>query len=537
MSQREWSVFSRTKGKRTVWVLKYKDLDEWRQKVISEPVRTKREAEHWAQDWIAQQAASGSGPVKLRVGGPTVGELHPKFLELRRGAVEDGKPRYATSTLKDYESHFRTDILPRFRDEQCGRIETQPLREWVRKLRGEHSAYRVRNIYSTFRSFFSDGMGEGWIKLAANPLDHPAVLKELPEPKAKRGLRPVFVELEHMQRVILCAGVPVQRRARWICEATCGATEGELAARTWADVDIDAQSVMRIHNALPTRGPDGWATIGPTKNEHRVRTIPLHDAAAAALRWWYRHGWAFYVGRPPRQGDPIFPGPSGDFSRPASAEQLRRDLVTAGCPDKQHGQPIDAHGLRRSFATYLDAAGVPENQIGRLMGHAKKSVTAKHYTAAQVETDREAVNKIALRWEDPSLVPVAVPAAPNSDESGSHLRDLNPRPTVYENTGGWCQNSTDSDISRPVMPHEAGTTNGKHATDGTRHQAIFGAGTTADGASKAHRRRVPAHRSERAGRHLEQALAVALNGGAGAETEVAVLLGEACTDLGLDAAS
>jgi integrase len=521
------------RGRRIVWVLKYKDLGEWRQKVIDEPVKSKREAEEWARGWIARQASTGEGPVRLRAGGPTVGELYPKFIKLRRDAVEDGKPRYATSTLKDYESHFRTDILERFRDTQCGRIDTQPLREWVRKLRAEHSAYRVRNIYSTFRSFFSDCMGEGWVQLAANPLDHPAVLNELPAAKAKRGARPVFVELEHMQRVILCAEVPVQRRVRWICEATCGATEGELAARTWDDVEIERAPVMRIHNALPTRGPDGWATIGPTKNEHRVRTIPLHAAAAAALRWWRREGWAFYVGRPPKPTDPIFPGPSGNFSRPASAAQLRCDLVAAGCPDTQHGQSIDAHGLRRSFATYLDAAGVPENQIGRLMGHAKKNVTAKHYTAAQVETDRDAVNKIALQWQDPCLVPVMVPMAPNTYDSQSHLRDLNPRPTVYENAGGWCQNTTQDDISRPHVPELAGSTNDKLATDGTGHQEIFGAGTLARGATDEVRPRVPAHRSEQAGRKLERALVATLNGDAGAEREVAVLLGEACADLGL----
>ena len=53
--------------------------------------------------------------------------------------------------------------------------------------------------------------------------------------------------------------------------------------------------------------------------------------------------------------------------------------------------------MRRCFATYLDTANVPEEQRGRLMGHAKRTVTAKHYTDEQVETDRAAVERIALR--------------------------------------------------------------------------------------------------------------------------------------------
>jgi hypothetical protein len=48
--------------------------------------------------------------------------------------------------------------------------------------------------------------------------------------------------------------------------------------------------------------------------------------------------------------------------------------------------------------TYLDTANVPEEQRGRLMGHAKRTVTAKHDTDEQVETDRAAVERIALWW-------------------------------------------------------------------------------------------------------------------------------------------
>jgi hypothetical protein len=103
------------------------------------------------------------------------------------------------------------------------------------------------------------------------------------------------------------------------------------------------------------------------------------------------------VGRPPKPTDPIFPGPDGDFCRPRAGEHLRQDLRTAGCPDTCHGHPIDSRALRRSFSTWLDA----EEVRGRLMGHARRSVTAKHYTDNQVETDRRWINRIALRWGPP----------------------------------------------------------------------------------------------------------------------------------------
>jgi hypothetical protein len=176
--------------------------------------------------------------------------------------------------------------------------------------------------------------------------------------------------------------------------------------------------------------------MGTTKNEHRERRVPLHREAARALRWWWEDGWGCYVGRHPTLADPIFPGPSGGWSRPASAAQLRRDLKTAG----QSGEGITAQALRRSFSSLLDAAGVSEEVRGRLMGHAPKTVTAKHYTAAALERDRAEVEKIPLRWlvprEDergtdnggdipepvttwivPDTVPQLVPAAQESELS------------------------------------------------------------------------------------------------------------------------
>jgi hypothetical protein len=59
---------------------------------------------------------------------------------------------------------------------------------------------------------------------------------------------------------------------------------------------------------------------------------------------------------------------------------------------------ITAQALRRTFSSLLDAAGVTEEVRGPLMGHAPKTVTAKHYTAAALERDRAEVEKIPIRW-------------------------------------------------------------------------------------------------------------------------------------------
>jgi hypothetical protein len=247
-------------------------------------------------------------------------------------------------------------------------------------------------------------MVEKWVTLIANPFVHPSVLREMPPRKLLTGKRPVVIELGHMQKVIVCPEVPAHRRVRHLTQVAHGLTEGELAGRVWTDVDLGTLPTIQITSSLALRGPDGYATIGETKNEYRDRTLPVHDAAAEGLRWWKAVGWEQYVGRVPDPSDPIFPGPSGNFSRPRAADQVRDDLRAAGCPDTCYGHPVDARALRRCFSTYLDAADVPEEVRGRLMGHSRRTVTAKHYTAEQVETDRKWINRIALRWETPGAL-------------------------------------------------------------------------------------------------------------------------------------
>jgi integrase len=396
------SAFYRPEKRR--WIVKYKDLGgEWRSKTTSAEIRTERAALDWGRGWLAEIRASGKSPVK-RAGnaGPTVSEIKERWLKLRRDARVNGEPEFKPATLAGYEWHLEVieeTFTETFKGEMpLGKLDDQQARAWVKTLKATNAPNTCGNIYSTLRSLIEDAIAERWVILAANPLALDAVKRELPPRKPLTGKRPIFVELDQMQTLLGCGDVPDHRRVRYLVDVCTGLSEGELAGRIWSDAIMTDKPTLDIMSACAIHGEKGWATQSTTKNEHRVRTLPLHSAAAEALLWWWREGWAQYVGKPPKLTDPIFPGPSGDFSRPASAALLRQDLRAAGCADKRYGHNITAQALRRCFATYLDAVDVPEEQRGRLLGHAKKTVTAKHYTNEQIETDRRAVELIALRW-------------------------------------------------------------------------------------------------------------------------------------------
>jgi AraC-like DNA-binding protein len=123
------------------------------------------------------------------------------------------------------------------------------------------------------------------------------------------------------------------------------------------------------------------------------RVARLFRLTVQTLKAWREDGWVKLFGHAPRPSDPVWPRvrsevatakrparPRGSFYHPASARLLREDLKAVGVPDTFKGEhPIDAHALRRTFATPLSDAKVPDAAIAALMGHAKQGVTDANY--------------------------------------------------------------------------------------------------------------------------------------------------------------
>lgn len=120
------------------------------------------------------------------------------------------------------------------------------------------------------------------------------------------------------------------------------------------------------------------------------RLVPLHPLVEAGLRYWMTEGWRLYVGREPEKSSPIFPvagsghmkrynSVPGSFCMSEGANQLRADLKRLGLEDHVRGKRVVFHSLRHTFASLLAGKGVPDPIISLLLGHAQKSVAAKHY--------------------------------------------------------------------------------------------------------------------------------------------------------------
>lgn len=383
------SIFCRNDGR---WVLAYQlEPGKWRQHVLK--ATQEKSATREAHAWLAKERANGALSV-----GRTIDDLWRTWIKLRAAS-----PNLATSTVRDNETHFEKTISPALGAIPLDKLAPARIRDFVRAIRDGRSASGVRNIISSLSAFYEDARAEGWVTSPENVVRHPAVTKEMPEAgNETEGV--VYVKLEHAQALVLSDRVHAHRRARYTVAFLTGLRDGELLGLTWADIFLDAEiPYLSVDKQFANKAsPEKYADLTDTKTPASVRAVPLHPAAAAALRWWRDEGWPLFVTRDPGPTDAVFASVNGNHWRPKSAREIREDLALAGQPTKTDlGESIDFHATRRSFSTWLEDAGADPDCIDRMLGHKGKSTRAKHYTAAVLGRYASALALLAFRWQDP----------------------------------------------------------------------------------------------------------------------------------------
>jgi|CZKU01.1.fsa_nt_gi integrase len=387
---RGWNIYERADGQR---VLQYRvGPGKWPEHRIPREHRTEKAAERYALTWLytyRKELAARPAPLVQPEGDRiTIRSLAEKWEKLC-----ETNPKLSEATRVQHATSIRVHVLPyEIADAPIAELGPAALRGWVRKVRddgkvtttwgkgedgrverkltrgGPMAPFTCRNVVNSLTAFFADAMAEEWIDVPANPMKHEAVRREVPEGVTLAG-KHTIVHLTRpvAERVLTCTAVPEWRRARTLVALTSGMAEGELSGLAWDDLDLDAAvPVARVNKALVQKGADGWATIGATKTDNRMRVLPLHSLAVRALKAWKAQGWARWVGKQPKPTDALFPNEAGEAWRPDMAEMLRADLRAAELPDHYDGKhPFTAHATRRSLATWLSEVG---SQRGRSSG-------------------------------------------------------------------------------------------------------------------------------------------------------------------------
>jgi integrase len=226
-------------------------------------------------------------------------------------------------------------------------------------------------------------------------------------PTGTQGRPSKSLNLEQATAVLEASkGAPLH--AYVVLSLLTGARTEELRALTWAHLDL----IGRPDDDPPTPpSVELWRSVregGDTKTRRSRRTLSLPELCVDALR---RHQQTQEVARE-RAGDRwvdnnlVFSSTSGGRMDAANVRRALRAVVKKAGLDATQWTPRE---LRHSFVSLMSEAGVPLEEITRLVGHRSTTVTELIYRKQlrPVMTEgAEAMDRVFRRPDDaPNGVP------------------------------------------------------------------------------------------------------------------------------------
>ena len=176
-----------------------------------------------------------------------------------------------------------------------------------------------------------------------------------------------------------------------------GARVGELCALTYSDIEngkirINKQ-LIEVDPLITERGKiKARAEIAETKTKSSVRTLPLEPAnfiqkEIANHRKWHTDEML----RNKYRTEYVFTTARGELYFKSSLRTAFKRLCL-----RVDVEPKSIHVFRHTFGTKLAEAGVPIQEVSKLMGHDSIDVTAKYYINLNDERKRLALQKMSF---------------------------------------------------------------------------------------------------------------------------------------------
>jgi integrase len=311
---------------------------------------------------ILADIAQGNDPVATRVEqrcAPTVAALAADYIE-----------RYAKPRKRSWAADRRTldvDVLPALGALRANEVQRKHIRDVLDGIVARGTAARpnrthANRVRALLHSVFAFGVRRE--VLTFNPVDGVERQPERPRDKVLTAdeVRAIFKALE-AERGAMKAYV----RLLFLT----GSRGGELLRLRWEHVAL---------------APEAWLTfpsdITKSKREHR---LPLSGAAVAVMRELREHtGMSAW----------LFPSTKSAHGRRTANQDFYKRMRA------RSGVTFVGHDARRWCATTMAAAGIPLEVVGRILGHADQSVTARHYAKASYASEmRRALELLARKLD------------------------------------------------------------------------------------------------------------------------------------------
>jgi integrase len=253
----------------------------------------------------------------------------------------------------------------------------------------------LSHVHAALRAVLAEAVDAG--ELAVNPCDHGRVKRVRPSRKATQHEvteRDYWTDDQARSFLAACERDGDPLRVLWTAALATGLRRGELAALTWACVDLDGGS---LYVAGSTTSVRGQAVTTDGKSSNARRRVPLPATVAEVLREHRKAQRAAKLAAEPGdwiESDHVFTHADGSPVHPQTmSRRFPAAVKRAAVPS------VGLHGCRHYAASSMIRAGVPVTTVSRVLGHESAAITLAIYAHAfPADDDRAAEAMERALW-------------------------------------------------------------------------------------------------------------------------------------------
>jgi integrase len=241
---------------------------------------------------------------------------------------------------------------------RLSQLTTREVDVWLAAQAEQLSTDTLRRLLGIVRSSIARAQALDLVKRNV------ALLSRVPRGRAGRPSKALTLA---EAQAVLAASKDTPIHAYIVLSLLTGARTEELRALTWSHLDLDSDpAVINVWRSV-RRG-------GDTKTVKSRRTLELGRLCADVLR--QHHARALGDGKPTGPNDLVFTSSAGTAFDAANVRRSFRAVVKKAGLQAEDWTPRE---LRHSFVSLLSSAGVPIEEISRLVGHSGTRVTEQVY--------------------------------------------------------------------------------------------------------------------------------------------------------------
>ncbi len=287
--------------------------------------------------------------------------------------------RVRPNTLAGYRYHVDRYLKSGIGRRPLGSLTAREVRVYLDKLRGEGVGTRtVQYVHSTLRAALEDAVREEIIG------KNVAKLVRVPRPP-KQDRAPLTLD---EVKALLQATREHRLHAMFVVFAVLGLRRSEVLGLMWADVDLDAGTLLVRHGLQRV---DGKLLLLPTKTLRSRRTVALPELVVEALRAHRRRQRHEREHLGPRWGDLgyVFTTPVGTPIDPRNCSRVVQEACkTAGV------RVVRLHDFRHGCVSVLLGMGVPPRTVMDIVGHTTLELTMNVYGHVSLDEKRAAMHRL-----------------------------------------------------------------------------------------------------------------------------------------------